>query len=328
LTRPPDGSTTPDFEQQLGRQLAALVAREGAQAFTAGVANRRIQAGVQDLAGADTTLATPLRDLVQRPGFRLLFSNDGMSQTIGARDALLAEMGQVYSPAVLQRLNRVLDGCLGPATWATTPPFTQQPSPAQQPSHAVWLPEPTHQAPPQQPAPPQVITVQSSNGLVGGLMALVGLMAGALLLGLVWFVQHQRTLTTASPTPTPPASPGFPTEGAGTQPRNDVSPAAPEPDSAPDNPTPPADTWAACLEDDPAGAAPPQRGEVWWPVVGPKESLQDARAHCRPDAYLNQSGNVQVASFRDRETAAAFAEQLTRDNSHPHHFWVGDASVR
>jgi hypothetical protein len=86
--------------------------------------------------------------------------------------------------------------------------------------------------------------------------------------------------------------------------------------------------WQACLDQDRRDAEPPQPGETWWPVVGPSESLDDARRHCRADAFINRSGNAQISSFRDRDTATAFAEQLTQDSSHQWRFWVGDASVR
>lgn len=86
--------------------------------------------------------------------------------------------------------------------------------------------------------------------------------------------------------------------------------------------------WQACLEQDRSEAESPQPGETWWPVVGPSDSLEDARRHCRADAFINLSGNAQISSFRDRDTATAFAERLTQDSSHPWRFWVGDASVR
>lgn len=86
--------------------------------------------------------------------------------------------------------------------------------------------------------------------------------------------------------------------------------------------------WQACLDQDRIAAEPPQPGETWWPVVGPSDSLDDARRHCRADAFINLSGNAQISSFRDRDTATTFAEQLTQDSSHPWRFWVGDASVR
>lgn len=328
MTPLPDGSRASGFEEQLGRQLAALVAREGADAFASGVANRRIQAGVQDLMGVDTTLATPLRDLVQRPGFRLLFSEERRSQTIGARDALLADLAQVYSPTVVQRLNLVLDGCLGQPATSWQPAWDERP-PATPPAPSA--PSQPQATPHQAPAPAQVITVHSHSGLLGGLVALIALLAGALVLGLAWVLMQERPLppgTQADNTPTQ-ARPRSDRDAA--VPSNEVAAAQeaePEPSRTAANNSATSDTWAACIEEDPTAGVPPQPGEVWWPVVGPKDSLAAARVHCRPDAYVNQSGNVQIASFRDRESATAFAEQLTRDNSHPFHFWVGDATQR
>ncbi len=86
--------------------------------------------------------------------------------------------------------------------------------------------------------------------------------------------------------------------------------------------------WQACQEEEQRIARPPQPGEIWWPVVGPHESLSSARRFCRPDAFKNKSGNVQIASFRDKETAESFARQLTSDVSHPYEFWVGEPSQR
>jgi hypothetical protein len=84
--------------------------------------------------------------------------------------------------------------------------------------------------------------------------------------------------------------------------------------------------WDACRLEVMRSAPPPQTGEVWWPVNGPLESLASARKFCRPDAYKNKSGNVQVASFREKQTAEQFAQDLTSDSSHPYQFWVGDPS--
>jgi hypothetical protein len=86
--------------------------------------------------------------------------------------------------------------------------------------------------------------------------------------------------------------------------------------------------WQACLANDRRDADPPQPGETWWPVVGSSDSLADARLHCRADAFINKSGNAQISSFRDRETAETFAEQLTQDSTHPWRFRVGEPSVR
>lgn len=86
--------------------------------------------------------------------------------------------------------------------------------------------------------------------------------------------------------------------------------------------------WQACLDNDRRDVDPPQPGETWWPVVGSSDSLADARLHCRADAFINTSGNAQISSFRDRQTAITFAEQLTQDSSHPWRFRVGEPSVR
>jgi hypothetical protein len=84
--------------------------------------------------------------------------------------------------------------------------------------------------------------------------------------------------------------------------------------------------WQACRDESNIDAALPQAGETWWPVVGTAESLNDSKTHCRPDAFINSSGNVQVASFRDRAIATRFAGELSRDKSHPYYFRVGNPS--
>ncbi|SBO44239.1 protein of unknown function [Cyanobium sp. NIES-981] len=73
--------------------------------------------------------------------------------------------------------------------------------------------------------------------------------------------------------------------------------------------------------------SPAQSREVWWPVVGPTDSLDAVRRFCRQDAFRNRDGNVQVASFRDREMAAAFADQLNSSRQHPYTFYVGDPTI-
>lgn len=98
---------------QLGSRLAACVAAAGSEAFALGRCSRRILNQVPDLLGADTSLATPLHDLLMRPGFALLFSPAPRSQLLGRRDALLADLSQMYSPAMVGRLAAVLNGCLG-----------------------------------------------------------------------------------------------------------------------------------------------------------------------------------------------------------------------
>lgn len=171
------GADTGPEDYELGRRLARVVAQEGGSAFEAGVANRRIVAAVQDLLGAETALAAPLRDLLQRPGFRLLFSDERISQTVGSRDALITNLAGTYSPAVVNRLAAVIHGCLGEPMAAT--------------AHAS-------QRPPAAMPMPVVAVQQPNNSLVGGLIALVSLLAGALVVGLAWALMLQRSPQQAS----------------------------------------------------------------------------------------------------------------------------------
>lgn len=266
----------PRHDYQLGCRLAERVAAAGAEAFESGRCSRRISSAVPDLLGAETSLATPLADLVRRPGFALLFSPGPRSQRLGHRDALLADLHQLYSPAMVQRLAAVLNGCLGEA-----------------PGHAA--------------APPAAAAATAGPGRQGNpgvtdrplglmLIPLLSLLGGALLVGVVGLLvlpRHQLRL---------------------------AAPLEQAPGSA---------IWDACrIENARDPGAPPQPGDIWWPVVGPRDVLADARLRCRADAFVNRSGNVQVSSFRDRETATRFAERLSADGSQPYRFWVGEPSQR
>lgn len=81
--------------------------------------------------------------------------------------------------------------------------------------------------------------------------------------------------------------------------------------------------WSGCDEAPDTSS----RSGTWWPVVGVSESLDAVRRHCRPDAFLNRDGNVQVASYRDRDAALNFASQLTADSRHPYRFYVGEPTT-
>lgn len=86
--------------------------------------------------------------------------------------------------------------------------------------------------------------------------------------------------------------------------------------------------WQACEQDADVKQSSPQPGEKWWPVIGPKEALEDAKVHCRPDAYVSsRTGNLQIASFRDQSQATQFAEQLSSDRNHPWTFKVGEPRI-
>ncbi|MEB3275703.1 MAG: hypothetical protein VKM92_01940 [Cyanobacteriota bacterium] len=249
---------------QLGSRLAACVAEAGSEAFKLERCSRRILNQIPDLLGAETSLASPLHDLLMRPGFALLFSSAPRSQLLGHRDALLADLSQMYSPAMVGRLAAVLNGCLGESG-------------------------------------PSGRAVDNTSALSLALIPLLSLLGGALLMGAiaVLLVQSGR-LRLSAPSEAPASSPSQA-----------------------------AHLWSACrAENSHAPGPPPQAGDLWWPVVGPPESLAEARLRCRPDAFLNRMGNVQLSSFRNRETAANFADQLSRELAQRYSFWVGEPSKR
>jgi hypothetical protein len=84
--------------------------------------------------------------------------------------------------------------------------------------------------------------------------------------------------------------------------------------------------WQGCDSADPtAGTA--RSGNTWWPVVGPPDALLAVQRHCRSDAFRNNDGNTQIASFPDRSVAETFARELSGDSRHPYFFYVGDPTV-
>ena len=131
-------------DHELGQRLAGWIGLRGGQNF----ALAPILSQVQDLLGADTSLLVPLRDLLQRPAFRSLFSGEGHSVQLGRRDALLADLAGTYTAALLSRLALVIDGCLGlPADPSSLPPLATTASAAPpRRAEAAW-------AAPSPPAP-------------------------------------------------------------------------------------------------------------------------------------------------------------------------------
>lgn len=153
-------------DHQLGQRLAAQIAARGGARFEAAP----LLSQVQDWLGADTALLVPMRDLLQRPAFRSLFSGEAASVQLGRRDALLADLASTYTPAVLHRLALVIDGCLGlpagtpaPSLPASTPgpgPVTGPPSSWGSPPQAhasvpAWMAQPSSYPPPQTSTPAQ-----------------------------------------------------------------------------------------------------------------------------------------------------------------------------
>ena len=88
------------------------------------------------------------------------------------------------------------------------------------------------------------------------------------------------------------------------------------------------DIWEPCKANEFQSTVQARSGETWWPVVGPPASLDIVLSQCRGDAFINKSGNVQVASFSDRDTARSFAERITGVSTHTFQFWVGEPTFR
>lgn len=83
--------------------------------------------------------------------------------------------------------------------------------------------------------------------------------------------------------------------------------------------------WQACQgSDDPELSADKGPSSSRWTVIGPPESLEDVRQHCRSEAFVLPDGTVQVKSFADRGEAVAFAAELSAEPQHPHRFRVGE----
>ncbi|MFM7312553.1 MAG: hypothetical protein ACKO0M_05195, partial [Cyanobium sp.] len=252
---------------------------------------------VQDLLGEDTALLLPMRDLLQRPTFRALFRGDGRSVQQGRRDALLSELALTYASGLLARLSAVMDGCLGFPPGSPRPPssvaapWRQPPAPV---PPSASPPGPTRSWMPGSVAAPASVATHPITLIT---LLFVSLLVGGVAAVLGWIV-----LTRAG---------GF----GGVQ-----SPGG--------SPVPSSAGWQACLREENRDGAPPQPGETWWPVVGPPDALEAARQHCRADAFVNRSGNVQIASFRSLEIASRFVEQLNQDGSIPYRFRVGEASLR
>lgn len=332
-------------DHELGQRLGRLIACQEAEGLSPAEGSRRLLAQLQDLLGAETSLASPLRDLLLRPAFRELI--DGSTTARAQRQQhLLQDLRHTYSAAVVHRLEAVLHGCLGEPSagpgWSATAPAASSPlqmanaasSPAASP---FAIPAPPSAAPASAMAHghPAVTPASSpaaapANQPSGALIAVIGLLAiltGGLVAALGWVLHLQRQpLAADSGAPAAPALQREAREPAAVI----TTAAAPEPEALEREPQANAtdQRWQACLEEDQQDGAAPRSGETWWPVIGPADALQAARRHCRGDAFLNSQGNAQIASFRDRDTAQSFAATLTADSSHPWSFRVGEASVR
>lgn len=326
-------------DHELGQRLGRLIASQQAAGLSPAEGSRRLLAQLQDLLGAETSLVSPLRDLLLRPAFRELI--DGSTTARAQRQQhLLQDLRHTYSAAVVQRLEAVLHGCLGEPSagpgWSATAPAASSPlQMANAASSPIAIPTPPSAAPASAMAPGHPAVTPASGPAPasqpsGALIAVIGLLAmltGGLVAALGWVLHLQRQpLAADSGAAAPPALQRDAREPAAVI----TTAAAPEPEAPEREPQANASDqpWQACLEEEQRDGAAPRSGETWWPVIGPADALTAARRHCRGDAFLNSQGNAQIASFRDRGTAQSFAETLTADSSHPWSFRVGEASVR
>lgn len=287
-------STLSDLE--LGQRLRQWIQEAGDSALKGGVLNQRLQGQLLDLLGADTTLLPPIRDLLQRPAFHQLFHGSSQGQSLMARDALLRDLAEMYSPQLMHRLDGVLQGCLN-LPGASTAPFTAQTGTTSAyrsaPPAAASIPIPDIAA--------KGATIQQpqQQGSAAVVITLLALMCGGLVMTLAGVLVVNRYIPSTDQQP--PSNGGDP---------------IPYPEQN--------GQWQACVDYASNDGLPPQPGETWWPVVGPIAALDAARRNCRADAFKNTSGNAQIASFRNQGTARAFTQQLNSDSSHGFSFWLGD----
>ena len=96
-------------DHELGEKLAALIAQQASSNLPYSVVFNKLQ----DLLGDDTALLSPIRDLLGRPACKQIVGSQRNTASIGARDALLQDLGRTYKSSVVERLRAVLNGCQG-----------------------------------------------------------------------------------------------------------------------------------------------------------------------------------------------------------------------
>ena len=178
---------SPDY--QLGRRIARLLNQSGGDP---GLDNRILNS-LPDLLAHDPSLHAPLRDLILRPGFRNLRRDSQPFLLLSGRDSLLSDLQLTYSRTVTERLQSVLNGILNL-------PDTEQ-DPSHQPFASTqerdWESHHSTTVPP----PPTSVTYtvqapsQSSSGLTAAAIALLALICGAGLVGLIWLLLGQSQVT-------------------------------------------------------------------------------------------------------------------------------------
>lgn len=194
---------------------------------------RRLQALVGDYCGdSQLTLLPALRYLVMSPGFSSAVAQQPPLPADGRLQLRLRqELEQVFTGTICQRMAGVVGGLLGLPEAGTGPgAAAEREQPAAVPPPA---PAPTLMA---EEATAPVPAEESSGGASGcGVVALLGAMAGMVMVGVVggltWLVLLNRTPLTFTPAPSAAPTPTVPTPAPATPPTT-VSPNQPPP--APD----------------------------------------------------------------------------------------------
>ncbi|WP_411868308.1 hypothetical protein [Vulcanococcus limneticus] len=220
-------------DYQLGAALRAQVIQDRQRGLP--VEGRRLQALVGDLGGAEQAGLLPaLRYLVFCPAFHSAASQAEPLADPRLLTRLMQELQEVFTPAICQRMQRVVEGLLGlPATpvagAAAAVAAAPVPAPVPEPVGLVAMPVPLDD--PRPPTSEQALALLAANrsGAGGGgsrsLVVVLSFLCGGLLvglLGLLVFLQmagrRQPQLGTSEARPpvpvaqpvTPPATPTLP----------------------------------------------------------------------------------------------------------------------
>lgn len=239
-------------DYQLGAALRTQVIQDRQRGLP--VEGRRLQALVGDLGGAEQAGLLPaLRYLVFCPAFHSAASQAEPLADPRLLTRLMQELQEVFTPAICQRMQAVLQGLLAlpapPATRAPAVATEPVPAPSPAPPSLVAVPVPLDD--PHPPTPEQALALLAANRSSGGggsrsLVVVLSFLCGGLLvglLGLLAFLQmagrRQPQLGTGVvPPPVPVAQPIAPP----------ATPTLPEPEPGPPATEDPASSGGANLD--------------------------------------------------------------------------------
>jgi hypothetical protein len=219
-------------DYQLGAALRTQVIQDRQRGLP--VEGRRLQAVVGDLGGAEQAGLLPaLRYLVFCPAFHSAASQAEPLADPRLLTRLMQELQEVFTPAICQRMQAVVEGLLGlPATptagASAAVAAAPVPAPVPEPAGLVAMPVPLDD--PRPPTSEQALALLAANrsGAGGGgsrsLVVVLSFLCGGLLVGLLGLLvflqmadrrQPQLGTSEAPPVPvaqpvTPPATPTLP----------------------------------------------------------------------------------------------------------------------